>query len=58
MNDDRRRVPTLLVTICAGIIMPLQIVAVSYLVSIEHRLTVLESSRQAQQSGERGGAHR
>jgi len=57
MNDDRRRVPTLLVTVCAGIILPLQIVAVSYLVSIEHRLTVLESSRGAQQS-ERGGAHR
>jgi hypothetical protein len=46
MTDDRRRVPTLLVTVCAGIILPLQIVAVSYLISIEHRLTVLESTTQ------------
>ena len=56
MNDDRRRVPTILVTVCAGIILPLQIVTVSYLISIEHRLTVLESRHAAEH--ERGAARR
>jgi len=43
-------------TVCAGIILPLQIVTVSYLISIEHRLTVLESRHAAEH--ERGAARR